>query len=372
MNKQQTSEQTPAKCSKDDNKKTVDPPEDVYVISDSGGGSASEDDSIPVTNGTDNIDEIDYDNDAPDTDANFKIMENVDDAQAFQKLANIVKRYIEIYADELKCTPGEYLAAVNHWRHPSVMTNLLHMWITSTLQCKLRDSYKSEVKLMHASVVRANNLLLTETSAHVFPSNYEYCAWTPIRLVADDGENADYIVITSTDACGNGTTLKHQPKIGETIVCHHTAKFRFRGSQQSKNSHIYLITEWKRDACDDSDASVQTVPRPQPVWSLENFRQILLCGLQGIHNQHFDYNLSECIEQWQRLIKCKNSRNEIASIFLDHYVDIDQIRSLLHTFMLVVQANKRHNARNCNCDDGIYRELFEKLLKPIDENIATS
>lgn len=89
----------------------------------------------------------------------FAIIEIVVSAEVCAKLGSIVKRYIEIYAEDLKSSSAEYLVAVKHWRHLCEMTELLPLWIISTLQCKVRDLLAVTVMHMVTSGLKANNVI---------------------------------------------------------------------------------------------------------------------------------------------------------------------------------------------------------------------
>lgn len=294
----------------------------------------------------------------------FAIMENVVSPEASRKLASIVKRYIEIYAEDLKCSPAEYLATVNHWRHPCEMTELLSFWIMSTLQCKVRESLDADVKHMGTSVLKANHLLITEANSHVLSTYYEFCVWTPIWMSDIDNENSEYFMISSTDASGNNTIRKYFPKIGEAIVCHHSTTFRFRGSSQSKRDHYYLVTEWKRSTYNELESIDRIIATTVPKWDLEKMRKTLLRGLKVIRNTEIDYNLMQCVAEWKRLLDDLDD-DDANRIFIDNCLDADQVKQSLARFSLAIEANDRHNARDCM--EAIQQELSDRLLVPIGD-----
>lgn len=301
----------------------------------------------------------------------FSIMENVVSSEASQKMANIVKRYIEIYAEDLKCSPAEYLGAVNYWRHPCEMTELMGIWITSTLHCKIRELFATDVKHMSTSIVKVNNLLITEANTNVLATYYEFCVWTPICL--SDGtehENFDYFMISSMDICGNNTIRKYYPKIGEAIVCHHSTKFRFRGSKQNNRNHFYLVTEWKTETYNELDSMdrIISTSTTSTKWDHEKIQKTLLHGLKSIYNTKFDYDLKQCVIEWKRIYDAAKGLPVVDRIFIEHCVDAERVKQLLATFMIAIEANERHNARDC--DEDIYRKLSEHLLMPIEQFIS--
>lgn len=299
----------------------------------------------------------------------FAIIGDVVSTGTAQKLASIVKRYIEIYAEDLKSTPAQYLAAVNHWRHPCEMTELLSLWIMSTLQVKVRELLAADVQLMGTSVLKANNLLITEANSHVLATYYEFCVWSPIGLPDTDDDNLDYFMISSMDACGNNTIRKHTPQIGEAIVCHHTTKFRFRGSKQSKCNHFYLVTEWKRNTYKELDSLDRIISTAVPKWDYEKMRQTLLHGLQVVCNKTHDYDLIHCAKEWLRLLNFATELSEVNRIFIENCLNAERLKQLLATFIFSMKAEQSHNARDC--DERVQRELSDHLLTPIEQFIST-
>lgn len=297
----------------------------------------------------------------------FAVIENVVTPDAEHKLASIIKRYIEIYAEDLQCSPKEYLAVVNHWRHPCDLTHLLSLWISSTLQCKVYELLAADVQHMGTSVLRANNLLITEANSHVLPTYYEFCVWTPICLSNNETDNADYFMISSTDACGNNTIRKHYPKVGESIVCHHSTKFRFRGSKHQNCNHFYVCTEWKRSTYDELDSMDRIISTTVPKSDHEKIQKTLLHGLRSIRGTKINYDLKRCVNEWQRMLYADNNLTEVDRIFIDNCVDSARVEQTLAKFLMTIEANERHNARDC--DETIYQELSDQLLKPIEQFI---
>lgn len=297
----------------------------------------------------------------------FAVIENVVTPDAEHKLASIIKRYIEIYAEDLQCPPTEYLAVVNHWRHPCDLTHLLSLWISSTLQCKVYELLAADVQLMGTSVLRANNLLITEANSHVLPTYYEFCVWTPICLSNNETDNADYFMVSSTDADGNNTIRKHYPKVGESIVCHHSTKFRFRGSKHQNRNHFYLCTEWKRSTYNELDSMDRIISTTVPKSNHEKIQKTLLHGLRSIRGTKDNYDLKQCVKEWQRMLYA--DMTEVDRIFIDNCLDIERVKQMLAKFLMTIEANERHNARDC--DEVIYHELFETLLQPIEQFISS-
>lgn len=301
------------------------------------------------------------------TEKEFVVMQNI----APRKLESIVKRYVEIYAEDLKCTPAEYLAAVNHWRHPCEMTSLLNFWIMSTLYCKVCELLGANVKHLGTSVVMVSNSQITEANPHVLATNYEYCVWTPISLSDTNGENEDYFMITSKDACGNYTIRKYHPQINEAIMCHHTTKFTLRGSKGRNFNHFYLVTEWKCNDFNELESIDRIISATGPKWDHEKIRMILLRGLHTIHNAEFNYDLVQCVFEWQRLFDTDTELSEVDRIFIDHCLDSQQVKELLVQFGFAINAIERHNARDSACDEKIYQKLHDFLLTPIEQYICT-
>lgn len=296
----------------------------------------------------------------------FVIMQNI----APRKLESIVRRYVEIYAEDLKCSPAEYLAAVNHWRHPCEMTSLLNFWIMSTLYCKVRELLGTDVKHLGTSVVMVNNSQITEANPYVLATNYEYCVWSPISLSDTKGENDDYFMITSKDACGNYTIRKYKPQINEAIMCHHTSKFTLRGTKGRNFNNFYLVTEWKSNDFNESESIDRIISTAGPKWNHEKIRMTLLRGLQTIRDAEFHYDLVQSIVEWQRLF-IDTSLSEVDRIFIDHCLDSQQVKQLLAQFRFAIDAIERHNARDCDCDEKIYQKLHDFLLTPIEQYICT-
>lgn len=82
-----------------------------------------------------------------------------------------------------------------------------------------------------------------------------------------------------------------------------------------------------------------------------------------------NYDLIQCVIEWIRLFAVDTELSEVDRTFIENCIDAERVKQLLAKFLFAIKAKERHNARYCNCAEGLYQELSDQLFIDTDRTV---
>lgn len=282
-----------------------------------------------------------------------------------QKLAISIYEFLNAVAEELNCTPEQYLSTTNYWRLPCKLTQDVDGLLIHEILHDLEKFFGiKDIKPTTSFLINMKNLTIDEGWANISRTPYDFRVWTPCFV-------DDYTELTLSDRfeifsiLDDNITKLYSPNIGESLILRHNTKFKLIGPTQM--DHFYFVSEWKRDGNNVSNqiSSVDCNFLVDPK-KYEKIKWTLLLGLEKLRRLYFQYNLIEFIDEWLYILDIYADASVMRPHrLIDSFIDVAVARKTLKSLRIFLKA-KEHHGRNLT-ERFFLKAIDNDLLEPIQE-----
>lgn len=286
-----------------------------------------------------------------------------------QKLVRNIDEFVNGVADELKCTPEEYLSTTNYWRLPCKLTDKVHQLLRHEILYELEKRFGvRDIKPTSSFLINMKNVAIDDGWASISKTPYEFRVWTPCFV--DDYTTlqlSDRFEISShsIDNRNHRIINLYAPKIGESLILRHNTKFKL--IRPTNTDHFYFVSEWKRNGthstnlCDPSNCNLFVSQK-----KYDKIRGILSLGLEKMRRLYLQYDLVECVDEWIRILDIYDGRSILRPhMLIESYINVPVARKTLRLFWIFLKA-KDHHGRNMT-EAVFLKDIDDNMVRPIEE-----
>ncbi len=293
---------------------------------------------------------------------------------------NIVASWIKNYADELACSPEDYMKSVSRWAHPCKMTKQLYQWIESPLTNIASKFAGGSVRLHKINIISksayaASPVPCHQDIAYSREDPYEFSLWLALQDVSlSDGvlEFLPYsqtgIIEPAVDFWSPDFTDSRQrspewqknsisvPVRTGDIIAFDSKIWHRSAPNTSGQNRFALVTRWSRTDYQLSVAIPEIRPLFFGMWTCAGITKSLLQqGLENYLQQPAAADLATILNLWQQFL--------ISGKELPFITDSCQVQKALREVSVLNYAAAHHNGGDAQ--GTIYAHLWHTLLKPM-------